>query len=78
MNLTGDLAFNTYAAAGRRLSDALDGTEKQLAVPGCMKAGLCVLAALDFLRRMAMKPEDPQMAQKARKEGWIWVRRPVE
>ena len=40
-----------------------------------LDAGLCVLSALDFLRGRAMEPED---LPKARKEGWIWVRRPVE
>ena len=40
-----------------------------------LDAGLCVLAALDFLWGNAMEPEDQQ---KARKEGWIWVRKRVE
>jgi len=40
-----------------------------------LDAGLCILSALDFLRGRAMEPED---LQKARKEGWIWVRRRVE
>jgi predicted RNase H-like nuclease len=40
-----------------------------------LDAGLCVLSALDFLRGRATTPRDQQ---KARKEGWIWVRKPVE
>ena len=36
-----------------------------------LDAGLCVLAAVDFLLGRAMRPKD---LQKARKEGWIWVR----
>ena len=40
-----------------------------------LDAGLCVLAAVDFLLGRAMKPQDEEMAEK---EGWIWVRRPVE
>ncbi|NIV36317.1 MAG: DUF429 domain-containing protein [Anaerolineae bacterium] len=41
-----------------------------------LDAGLCVLAAVDFLLDRAMEPEGDEMAQKARKEGWIWVRKP--
>jgi predicted RNase H-like nuclease len=40
-----------------------------------LDAGLCVLAAVDFLLGRAMRPEDQQ---KARQEGWIWVREPVK
>ena len=40
-----------------------------------LDAGLCVLAAVDFLLGRAMKPQDEEMAEK---EGWIWVRRLVE
>lgn len=36
-------------------------------------AVICVLAAADFLAGKCMKPENPK---EARKEGWIWVRRP--
>ena len=37
-----------------------------------LDAGLCVLAAVDFLRGDVMEPK--QHMAKARKEGWIWVR----
>ena len=37
-----------------------------------LDAGLCVLAAVDFLRGDAMAPK--QRMAKAQKEGWIWVR----
>ena len=40
-----------------------------------LDAGLCVLAAVDFLWGRAMEPGDQQ---KAWKEGWIWVRRRVK
>ena len=36
-----------------------------------LDAALCVLAGLDFLRGRAMEPKD---LQRARKEGWIWVK----
>ena len=36
-----------------------------------LDAGLCVLAAVDFLRGSVMEPGDQE---KARKEGWILVR----
>jgi hypothetical protein len=37
-----------------------------------LDAGLCVLAAVDFLRGNVIEPEGHM--PKARKEGWIWVR----
>jgi hypothetical protein len=39
-----------------------------------LDAALCVLAGLDFLRGEAVAPEDLPLT---RKEGWIWVRRPL-
>ncbi|MDA1054881.1 MAG: DUF429 domain-containing protein [Planctomycetota bacterium] len=45
-------------AAMERSADALD-------------AGVCVLAAFDFLRGSAQPPEDTELS---RHEGWIWVR----
>lgn len=38
-----------------------------------LDAGLCVLAALDFLDGEVIEPENPEVA---RREGWIWVRPP--
>jgi hypothetical protein len=38
-----------------------------------LDAALCVLAGVDFLRGEALKPTDLELA---RKEGWIWVRKP--
>jgi predicted RNase H-like nuclease len=38
-----------------------------------LDAGICVLAAVDFLLENAVEPKDTQMLQLARKEGWIWV-----
>jgi predicted nuclease with RNAse H fold len=35
---------------------------------------LCVLAGLDFLRGVALPPEDDALA---RQEGWIWAKSPV-
>lgn len=40
-----------------------------------LDAGVCVLAALDFLAGECMSPTIG--AQTARKEGWIWVKRPA-
>jgi hypothetical protein len=39
-----------------------------------LDAVLCVLAGADFLRDEAFRPPDLELA---RKEGWIWVRKPV-
>lgn len=39
-----------------------------------LDAALCLLAAVDFLRGKAMQPAD---LNAARKEGWIWVRKPA-
>jgi hypothetical protein len=38
-----------------------------------LDAALCVLAGLDFLRGQAMAPKELELA---RKEGWIWIRKP--
>ena len=38
-----------------------------------LDATLCVVAALDFLSGEVIAPEEPEVA---RREGWIWVRRP--
>ena len=38
-----------------------------------LDATLCVVAALDFLSGAVIPPEEPEVA---RREGWIWVRRP--
>jgi hypothetical protein len=42
--------------------------------PDVLDAIVCVLAAKDFLRGDCIDPVDPASA---RKEGWIWVRRPA-
>jgi predicted RNase H-like nuclease len=39
-----------------------------------LDAALCVLAGVDFLRGEVFKPTDVMLA---RKEGWIWVRKPI-
>ncbi len=39
-----------------------------------LDAAICILAGTDFLLSEAMEPEDMKIAKK---EGWIWVRRPV-
>ena len=38
-----------------------------------LDAGICVLAAHDFLIGQAFSPSEPRRAER---EGWIWVRRP--
>jgi predicted RNase H-like nuclease len=38
-----------------------------------LDAAVCLLAAVDFLRGEAMRPEDQAVAER---EGWIWVRAP--
>ncbi len=38
-----------------------------------LDSALCVLAALDFLSGDVIPPDEPEIA---RREGWIWVRRP--
>ena len=37
-------------------------------------AGICVLASVDFLKGNAYYPPNLELA---RKEGWIWVRKPA-
>lgn len=44
-----------------------------VANPDLLDAGLCVLAAHDFLLGKASAPSDMELA---RREGWIWVRDP--
>lgn len=39
-----------------------------------LDASLCVLAGMDFLRDEVLKPSDLELPKK---EGWIWVRKPV-
>ena len=41
--------------------------------PDVLDATLCIVAALDFLSGEVIPPDEPQVA---RREGWIWVRRP--
>ena len=36
-----------------------------------LDAVVCILAARDFLKGDAMKPEDPDLS---RREGWIWIK----
>jgi len=48
--------------------DLMNGME---ANDDAFDAGVCLLAAADFLRGSAMGPEDMETAVK---EGWIWVR----
>ena len=46
----------------------------QVATHDQLDAIVCLLAARDFLNGDALPPEDDEMA---RKEGWIWVKRPA-
>ncbi len=41
----------------------------------CLDAAICILAAADFLEGAAVPPTDLSLAKK---EGWIWVRDPVD
>jgi hypothetical protein len=43
--------------------------------PDCLDAVVCVVAGADFMMGRAAAPTESQSEQ-ARKEGWIWVRRP--
>jgi len=47
-----------------------------LANPDVLDAAVCVLAALDFLAGNSMPPVVGDHL--ARKEGWIWVKKPEE
>lgn len=59
-------------AVGARLKLSVDlETMKQNA--DALDAGICVLAAHDFLTGQAFSPPEPRRAER---EGWIWVRRP--
>lgn len=40
-----------------------------------LDAAVCVLAGVDFLGREVIEPDDIQLAKK---EGWIWVRKPSQ
>ena len=46
---------------------------KAVASDDALDAALCCTAAADFLRGNAFEPQDIDLA---RKEGWIWVRKP--
>jgi hypothetical protein len=54
-----------------RLSES--AAEKAVASDDALDAALCCIAAADFLRGNALEPQDIDLA---RKEGWIWVRKP--
>lgn len=59
-------------AVGARLKLSVDlETMKQNA--DALDAGICVLAAHDFLINQAFPPPEPRLSAR---EGWIWVRRP--
>lgn len=47
--------------------------ERMLDNDDVLDAAVCVLAAADFLQEECVRPTDMGLA---RKEGWIWVRRP--
>lgn len=69
---SGDRRTDSLAIIGRTLvgHDAhslADATWDEL------DAALCVVAGIDFLAGSAAPPEDPGLAKR---EGWIWVRRP--
>jgi len=42
-----------------------------------LDAMICVLAGVDFLQENAVPPRDDQL-ETARREGWIWVRKPIQ
>ncbi|CAN5147621.1 DUF429 domain-containing protein [soil metagenome] len=67
----------------RQLVEKLEGRVQLPEVPerwqdnqDAVDALICVLAGHDFLMQQAMRP-DPAHAEKARREGWIWARKPV-
>jgi predicted RNase H-like nuclease len=55
-----------------RLPDDLDAMVKS---DDALDAAICVLAGADFLRGPVIEPTDVATAEK---EGWIWVRRPID
>jgi predicted RNase H-like nuclease len=84
------LAVHGLPASGYKTAEQRDrrnvilrGLKERLVLPEDVKplranadrldAVVCVLAGLDFLTGAAMAPED---LDTARREGWIWVRRP--
>ncbi len=43
-----------------------------------LDAAICVLAGVDFLARDVLEPKDAGVSMEvAKKEGWIWVKKPV-
>lgn len=52
-----------------------DQAEQMYASDHVLDAALCCLAACDFLHAPLLQPTDEALA---RREGWIWVRRPAE
>jgi hypothetical protein len=62
------------ALAGLEGEFAADLGFLEAASPDVRDAVVCTLAGADFLARRAMAPDDPVLA---RREGWIWVRRPA-
>lgn len=50
------------------------GDEPFLRDPDQLDALLCAVSAVDFLRGIAVAPEPDEM-ERAKKEGWIWLRR---
>ena len=56
------------------LSGPEDVEKEMLANDDVLDAVVCVLAAADFARKDACPPENRELAKK---EGWIWVRKPA-
>lgn len=56
------------------LIDLPDDETRMLASSDALDAVVCVLAGADFVRGNVIEPEDMDVA---RREGWIWVRRPA-
>ena len=48
-------------------------TSRMVDSADALDAVVCLLAIKDFIEGVAMKPTD---AERARREGWIWVRQP--
>jgi len=71
---SGDPRADIIALAGRILTGH-DGRDLASATADALDAALCAIAGTDFLAGTALPPNDPDLA---RREGWIWVRRPHE
>jgi len=53
-----------------------NGKEEGLENEHVLDSVLCAIAAVDFLEERALTPQTDEEKALARKEGWIWVRRP--